>query len=179
LERLKSNKGITISALIITVIILMTIAGTAVYTGRDVYQDSKVEAFVQELQIIQNVVNNEYSKIENGDLSYVSYGEDIDTFDDGSIAKGYKKFTPAKLKENLNLNGVTQTVYINFLTKDVISVNGINVNGEMKYSLRDFDNYNIILNNTNTIKDLYINTTNTTTEINTHNNYINSITNNV
>lgn len=187
LKNLKNSKGITLTTLIITVVVLSIIAGTAVYTGIDVYKDSKEEAFVQELQIIQNAVNNEYSKIEyavnnenseteNGGLSYVGYGEDIklELFGDGTSAKGYKELTPEHLKEQLNLNGITQTVYINFLTKDVRSKTGING----KYSLKDFKNYNIIPNNTDTIKNLYINTTNATNEINAHNNYINSIINN-
>lgn len=175
---LKNNKGITITALIITVIVLVTIAGTATYTGIEVYHNSKQEVFVQELQILQNAVNNEYSKIESGDLSYVDYGEDINAFDDGTVVKGYKKFTPDSLKKDLNTHGITQTVYINFLTKDIRSKDGINIDGEQKYSLKDLEEYNIILNDTETIKKLYINTTDTTEKINKHNNYINSIINN-
>ena len=174
---LKNNKGITLTALIITVILLTIIAGTAVYTGTDVLEDAKEEAFVQELQMIQNAVNNEYSKIENGDLRYVNYGVDVnfDSFTDGTLTKGYKKITSTQLKEYFNLNGISQTVYINFLTKDVRSEKGINIDGKQKYSLKQLEEYNIITNDTNTIKNLYINTTNTTNEINAHNNYINSI----
>lgn len=174
----KNNKGIALATLIITVVVLSIIAGTATYTGIEVYQDAKKEAFLQELQTIQNVVNNEYSKIENGDLSYVEYGEDLITgqvFEDGTLTNGYKEFTPDKLKENLNINGIKQTVYINFLTKDVRSKAGINIDGVQKYSLKEFDEYNIISNDTNTIKNLYINTTSTTDKIKSHNNYINSI----
>ena len=66
-------------ALIITVVVLTIIAGTATYTGMNVYEDAKKEAFVQELQIVQNAVNNAISKIETGQKIYGDYIIGINT----------------------------------------------------------------------------------------------------
>lgn len=154
---LKNNKGITLYALIITVVVLILIAGTATYTGMDVYQDAKEEAFVQELQIVQNAVNNIRSKLEECDQSYIDYifrednviipnVKDTDKINDNHPLKntentklyGYRYLNKNALK-SIGIDGVNQDVIINFTTGEVFSAKGYN----NKYTLNDF-NMNII-----------------------------------
>jgi len=149
--KLKKQEGITLASLIITVVVIGIIAGTATYTGFNVYQDAKTEAIIQELQMIQVAVENEYGKILLEDYDYTFYGTDLrddrqgltnafgndDDRSPTNTIKGYKELTPLDLKEKLNLNGVTRTVYVNFLTCDVRDKKGFEYNGDTVYSLRE------------------------------------------
>ena len=178
LINLKNNKGITLATLLITVIILVTIAGTAVYTGRDVLNDAKEESFVQELQIVQNVVNNEYSKIQAGDYNSLTLGTNIDenyndtdnkvliaissTLDEGETIDWklekfqYSYFTKENLNLLLGLKNINQDILINFLTCSVISVNGIKKDGTTYYNLEQMGMGTVYYNNNQTDNDLYI-----------------------
>lgn len=145
MKKFKNNKGITLATLIITVIVLMIIAGTAVYTGTDVLEDAKKEAFIQELQIVQNAVNNMRSKEETHDELQTAASVSIDNEHPikSEDLNRYKYVSKDKLKE-LKILGVNQDVFIDFETGKVYSVKGYND----KYTLNDF-NFNIVYPNTN------------------------------
>lgn len=136
----KNNKGITLTALIITVVVLTIIAGTAVYTGTDVLEDAKEELFIQELQIVQNAVNNEASKIELGQKSYADYIIDADKIDEDAFIE----YTAEEVQTKFGITGIKQNVKINLITKEVKSVNGINIDGEIKHSLNELVELNQI-----------------------------------
>lgn len=156
----KNNKGITLTALIITVVLLIIIAGTAVYTGTDVLEEAKEEVVIQELKMIQNAVNNEHSKMklaslndEDGDGAF-DYIFNLTWKIGGNLpdnlpieiqsiigeGNGYRYFNSNDLN-SIGIKGINQSVIINFTTRDVISVNGFNG----KYKLSEFGesvNYN-------------------------------------
>lgn len=143
----KNNKGITLTTLIITVVVLTIIAGTAIYTGRDVLEDAKEEAFVQELQIIQNAVNNIISKGEIYD-DLTSAQDELEFIEDrhpilNENLSEYKYLSKDKMKE-LGILGVNQDVFVNLETSKVFSVKGYNG----KYTLNDF-NINVVYPTTN------------------------------
>ena len=52
----KDNKGITLVALIITIIIMLILTSVTVYTGINTYNSSKVNAFVTKMQLLQTKV---------------------------------------------------------------------------------------------------------------------------
>lgn len=175
---LKNNKGITIYSLVITVIVLVIIAGTATYTAMDVYQDAKKEAFIQELQMVQNAVNNEYSKIEAGNYECLEWGEHIvvggENEDEAktviSKAKNVAKdeidwsleeykftyFNKSMLQNIEELKDIKQEILINFLTHDVISFKGLRISGEEYYSLEQMNVQNNYYNNNQLDNNLYI-----------------------
>ena len=139
----KNNKGITLTALIITIVLLTIIAGTAVYTGKDVLEDAKEEAFMQELQIIQNAVNNMISKEETHEE--LQTAETIVVKDNHPIKNedlSKYKYLSKNDFETLGILGINQEVFVNFETSKVFSVKGYNG----KYTLNDF-NINVIYNN--------------------------------
>ena len=51
---MKKNKGITLISLIITIIILIILASTAIYSGKGAIESSKLSAFEAELRIMQS-----------------------------------------------------------------------------------------------------------------------------
>lgn len=152
MKKFKNNKGITLTALIITVIVLTIIAGTAVYTGTDVLEDAKEEAFIQELQMIQNAVNNEVSKIEAGQKSYADYIINPDKIDE----EAFIEYTANELQTKFGITGIKQNVKINLITKEVKSVDGINIDGETKYSLNELVEINQIKPTDNTVLKYYV-----------------------
>ena len=144
MEKFKNNKGITLNTLIITVVVISIIAGTAAYTGMDVYKEAKKEVFMQELQIVQNAVNNEASKIEADQRSYGYYLTGLDT--DKIDSEAFIEYTPKQIEDKFGISGINQNIRINLITKEVKSVNGISVNGEMKYSLSELNMLNQVVN---------------------------------
>lgn len=65
---MKNNKGITLVALIITIIILLILASVATYSGIGVIKSAKLTAFTTELKIMQTQVNEIYE--ENREEQY-------------------------------------------------------------------------------------------------------------
>ena len=57
---LKNSKGITLVALITTIIVLLILASVATTTGKNVLEKSHLTAFTTELKIMQTHVNQLY-----------------------------------------------------------------------------------------------------------------------
>jgi Tfp pilus assembly protein PilE len=65
--KLSNNHGITMLALVITVILMLILTGLTYSYGKDTIESAKMTAFTTELQIMQIEVNNESNqeKIKN------------------------------------------------------------------------------------------------------------------
>ena len=61
-----NNRGITLAALVITVIILLILASVATYSGLNVVKFSKLTTFTTEMKIMQTKVNEIYQKYKDG-----------------------------------------------------------------------------------------------------------------
>lgn len=59
---MKNQKGITLIALVVTIIILLIIASVATYTGINSIQDSKNQSYISEVKMLQQVVLENYTK---------------------------------------------------------------------------------------------------------------------
>ena len=59
---MKNQKGITLIALVVTIIILLIIASVATYTGISSIQDSKNQSYMSEVKMLQQVVLENYTK---------------------------------------------------------------------------------------------------------------------
>lgn len=77
---MKSEKGITLVALMITIIVILIIAGVATYSGMESVDTAKRTAFISEMEMIQAKVNIIYEKRKTNeqDLEYYNnLGQDI------------------------------------------------------------------------------------------------------
>lgn len=65
--KLKNNKGVTLIALTITIIVMLIIAGITIYGGSKLIQDAKVEDVKTNMLLVQAEVKNyvEQAKFEN------------------------------------------------------------------------------------------------------------------
>lgn len=148
-----NQKGITLVSLIITIIVLLIIAGITTTAGIESIQTAKRTSMITELEIIQEKVNTIYEKratnIEDKQY-YDALGQDILVVEPSKLTKalqetsqeGYRYFSKEDLKK-LDLDNITQDVIINFDTRDVVSIEGIIVDKQRYYRLADIPNYTI------------------------------------
>jgi len=145
---MKSNKGITLISLIIVIIIIVVIAGTTIVAGINLLNESRIVAFVTEMQVIQQKVNVFY---ESGDIADKGalVGFEGDLWDEmqrvassieppigATELKDFKYFNKAELKK-IEVDS-KQEVIINWETREVISITGVkDSDGKMKYRLED------------------------------------------
>lgn len=160
---MKNQKGITLITLVITIVILLILAGVVINNGMESINTSKRTAFIAELEMIQAKVNVIYEErktsSENVDY-YNSIGQDISNVDQvhlnevlGETSKeGFKYFNSNDL-EKLDLDNISQDVLINYNTREIVSLTGIEIDGVKYYKLKDIPNYigyNVDYINTNT-----------------------------
>lgn len=159
---MKQEQGITLITLIITVVILVILSAVAFATGNDSIEVTKLQNFNYELQQVQGKVDAIHEKIKNGDTSYITLGSNITTsteamrtlknvakIDYESIEDGedyfynetnttYRYLTQSQLRELLDISSNPGEMIINFITREVINVDGFEYKGTTYYRLNDF-----------------------------------------
>lgn len=123
---MSSNKGITLVVLVITIILLLILSGTAVYVGNNTMQNAKEDRFAKQLQEINEAVNMHSDDYENLNLTAEEHTED-------NITYNYVLSTESDFNK-IGLYNITDTVYANFKDGQVYSKEGING----KHTLIDF-----------------------------------------
>ena len=87
-RKIGNSKGITLIALVITIIVLLILASVATYSGIDVIRSSKFTAFTTEMKIMQTEVNNLYNQWKNGEIAIdETTGNITNTADNSTIGK--------------------------------------------------------------------------------------------
>ena len=114
-----NQKGVTLIALVITIIVLLILAAVATYSGREVIESSKLTAFTTEMKIMQTNVNEIYEKLK----VLVDILEIEDT-------KNYRYIDEETLN-NLKIEGLKQEFFINIEERKVVSYKGLNYKGNM------------------------------------------------
>lgn len=137
-----SEKGVTLAALVVIIIVIAILTGTAVYSGTQSLQESKKTRFITELRMVQEKIRlSEYDK-EFGNTvgtDYTGSQQDKILSSEGIVIDsldGYRYLTKEQLESDLQLSGISRNVLINFETKDVISEQGIKIDGKWCYTLR-------------------------------------------
>ena len=86
---MKSQKGITLVSLVVTIVIMAILAGVATYTGMESIQETKRTTFISELEMIQAKVNTIYEKIKVNDQDRIYYtdtiGQDVTQLEDSKL----------------------------------------------------------------------------------------------
>lgn len=153
---MRDNKGITLAALVVTIVVLIILASVTLYYANDGYEFSQKQAFLSELKIVQAQVNIAHEKIALGNTVYETYGTPVNNLNDATLIEkirsgplkgyetqieNYRYFTSTEL-EKIEARGIKQAVLINYETRDVASAEGIEVDGQMKYRESDFSDEN-------------------------------------
>ena len=123
-----SNKGITLIVLVITIIVLLIISGTAIYVGYDTIQNTAEQRFLNQLKIVNEAVNSHVNDYKNLELTQLENAEQFE-----GISYSYKLETKEDY-EKIGIYDVSDIIYVNFDIGQIYSKNGING----KHTLKDF-----------------------------------------
>ena len=148
---MKNQKGITLITLVITIVILIIITGVVTYNGLEAVNTSQKTAFISELEMIQAKINVIYEE-RKANTERVEYynliGQDLSSIDVARVNEalgqeskdGFRFFNQEALKK-LDLDNINQEVLINYDTREVVSLNGFEIDGIRYYKLKDIPNY--------------------------------------
>ena len=152
----KSNSGITLVSLVITIIVLLILASITVYSGIGTIRSARLTKFTTELKIMQQKVNelynsytNEKSVIVNG-IEYV--GTDIQNigknpdgiFDENRLEEIFSEnesgitdrtgymYYDTEMIQALGLEEIEYEFFVNIAKRSVVSIEGFN-DGEKRY----------------------------------------------
>ena len=152
-EKLKYEKGITLSILVITVIVLAILASVTVTVSMSGLDETKKYNFVSQLELVQQkmlVINKE---IELGTTAYddigISYNnlnstvkEEVRKILNQNGITDYSKYTYMSKSdlEKIGLKNMEQDVIISYGNSEVYSCDGIKIDGTMYYSIEELNN---------------------------------------
>ena len=160
-----NSKGVTLIALVITIIVLLILASVATYSGMDIIQSSKLTAFTTEMKIMQTQVNDLYDKWKNGEINKDEIGKDLSYstevqqqanrvlienlgLEDSLVnLTGYRYFDQETIR-NLGIEDIEQEFFINIEERYVVSYIGLQYKGDMYYTLNQLPEglYNVDYN---------------------------------
>ena len=168
MKKLNNNKGITLIALIITIIFLIILASIGTYSGVQVVKSAQFTAFTTELKIMQTQVNSLYDKKINGEKVLIN-NEELDVDDVGSEISSndkvqeqanivylaiqdevdsldeYRYYNKETIK-GLGIEGVEGEFFVDVSKRSVVSYEGMKYEGTTYYTLNQLDNnslYNV------------------------------------
>ena len=174
--KLKNNKGITLTTLVVTIIVLLILAGVATSTGIEAIENSKHTKFVAELKIMQSYVNQWYEDCKpnsnetfEGNIAnkFIAINATNATEDE----KAQTTLTNANVlsaefgnfylleddqKNALGIEGVSQKVLVSVKNRKVVSYDGLKWKNKMYYTIDDQSGegldeiYNVEYQNPNT-----------------------------
>ena len=152
-KKLQSNKGITLSILVITVIVLGILASVAVTVSMSGIDESKKYNFISQLELVEQkmlIINKE---IELGTTAYDNVGTPYNNLDITLKEKvanilnqngitDYSKYTYLSISdlEKIGLKNMEQNVIISYGNSEVYSCDGIKIGGNMYYSIDEVIN---------------------------------------
>lgn len=153
MKKIKSQKGITLVALIITIILMLILTGVTVYSGIDSYKNAQVSKFVAQMQLIQEKVDNieredgivlgepiNHAETRENIGSYIAeYTNDYTNDYSGGVSilnswQDWRYFTKDDLKKDLDLEDIDGDIAIDFYKRTVISLNGVYYDGKTHHT---------------------------------------------
>ena len=147
---MKMEKGITLISLVITIILLTILAGVGISTGIDSIAKSNVLKFKSDMRVIHTrvseLVEEEVLSIEQLNALGQPVPNVATTALNGKNPAEYRYFNKMGL-ERLGISGIDREIIINFSTKDVLDINGIEIDGEMVYDLPEWKDISFNDNN--------------------------------
>ena len=164
-NRIGNSKGVTLIALVITIIVLLILASVATYSGVGVIRSSQFTTFITELKIMQTQVNDLYDQWKNGNIKIDdTNGTITNASDNSTIGKDLTynstvqaqantvlvetlglassiadlsnyKYFDQETLQNLRIEGITREFFIDIKTRSVVSYEGYTYEGVTYYTL--------------------------------------------
>lgn len=145
------EKGITMVALVVTIVLLMILASIGINSGIPTLNSAKFTQFKNELKIMQTKVN-ELNEINQTEIGIASLSEEqkniiyenIANVDD-AIISGFRYCDKTYIQNNLGLGSVQRNYLINVQYRYVICVPGYQYEDQIYYMINQLPNgaYNV------------------------------------
>ena len=161
MKNIKNNKGITLMALVITIILLIILASIGTYSGIQVVKSAQFTAFSTELKIMQTQVNKLYEEKKNGNSDVNALGKTISSSSTTVQSNATKAFNASGIRDtsdykyfdtdtikSLNIEGVEGEFLVNIDKRSVVSYDGFEYEGKTYYTLEQLPDglYNVEYN---------------------------------
>ena len=145
------DKGITLTSLVVTIVLLLILSTIAYETGKGTVENARLSAYRAEMTIMQEEVDKLEQEIRQGKLTkpaILQYGQNLSGVEgatealqnagitDAEEQSEYKYYDADALKA-LGIENVENGYLINISKRSVISVSGIKYKGEKYYTIAD------------------------------------------
>lgn len=130
---LSKDKGITLTALVITVAIMLILTSVTLYTGKNVIKEAKENKLIADLEIVQHAVLEQYEKFKitknteylKGEIISVEEVKSItgvtDLVDTTNFTNAeYRRLDPNNLKE-IGIKASEDVYIVNYVTGEVFN----------------------------------------------------------
>lgn len=160
---MKKEAGITIFALVITILLMAILIGATVNYGVNSLETIKFQNFRYELEQVQGKVDTMYEKIKLGETDKLMLGSNVtdnekakntlemvrginysnilesqkDDYYYQDVFTYYRYLTQYDIQNLFDISSEPGDMIINFKTRDVISVDGFTFDDRTYYSLKD------------------------------------------
>lgn len=163
----KDNKGITLVALIMTIILMLILVSVTTYSGINSYKHTQVTKFVTQMQLLQAKVDDLVSSKTDEELNSMNLQTPTaqgqqnvinNAFNNQEITSNnindYKLFTKEDILNILDVEDVQSDIIVNLTTREIVSLVGIEYEGKTYYTQYKLPNGQTVINNENTSRDL-------------------------
>lgn len=147
---LKPNKGVTLMALAITIIILLILASIVTYSSLESIKNSKKSDAKAQLKVMQTYVNSWYQEYKSGNTDVLGYGSSnvsdySEVFETVGVTDSstYRLFTSKYINENFGIDGINRDMLINIMNRNIILTKGVQDDQKTYYTLEDFGILNV------------------------------------
>lgn len=158
----KDNKGITLVALIITVILILILVSITTYSGINTYKNAQVTKFVTQMQLLQTKVDSLISSKEINRMEFQSPSTQEQqnainsAFNNGEITTKdftkYKVITKNDIVNVLDVEDVQNEIMVNIETREIVSLIGIEYDGKTYYTQYKLPNGQTVISNDNSVQ---------------------------
>lgn len=163
----KDNRGITLVALIITIILMLILVSVTAYSGINSYKNTQVTKFVTQMQLLQAKVDDLVSsktieELNSMDLQTPTTQEQQNVIksaiNNGEVSVNnvdkYKVFTKEDVLNILDVEDVQNDIMANFETREIVSLTGIEYEGKTYYTQYKLPNGQTAISNESVSRDL-------------------------
>lgn len=177
MKKIKETKGVTLIALVVTIVVLLILASIGINSGQDAINSAKFNEFKSELKIMQTKVNElnqsneteirpelteQQKSIFNVETVYNIIFENKSDEEITNIKKGFRYYSKDYINNKFNFDSITRDYFVNIEKRIVISCTGFEYKGKTYYMSEQFGDglYNVEYSNKNAQSGSYdINTT--------------------
>lgn len=127
---IKANKGITLVALVITIVVLLILASVTIYSGTNATKMAQSNTLMIELDMVQHAILERYSEYSLTQNENILVGTEIEYSEVNEIAdsigvtlkatEGYYQLEPSELSD-LGISDAVDTYIVNYQTGEVIN----------------------------------------------------------